>query len=301
MPTGYLITTMHLAAAVFCATSNFIGVADSAPDNTIMFTEDGPVVASETINIGELLYAVGFTAEDIYKRHKRGDTQDTPNGAPLPYDPIYCVFGQVYSYIDKTSPACSLQLGGIELPPIEEPSKPNIIYKNKLTGTTIVTERPLDSLKELEKVATIDAVTEFGRSVMSLATGTRLTQQEIDDLGAIYSQLRLVFPAEKKVESVKQGTNPHEVIQTLYTQSYVNRFKDEAAETNASAVVSQVTQYLTGVMPPHEINKNSISKDMVEMGVKKTRRSHGYVYGMKNATHDDIIAAMSEDLNIGKL
>lgn len=301
---GFLITTKHLAAALWCAVSNFINVSATAPENTVVFTEDGPVVPSDAVNIGELLKAIGFTSSSIMDLSKKISISkkeiEQVHGDPLPYDRSFCVFAPAYSYVDGTTPSCSLAIDGSVQQEEKPAKKASNIYNNKITGATFVSENNLETLKELERVATIEASTKFGQSVIELASGLSITQADIDDLGAICGQLRLLFP-EKKSDAPKQsGVNPHEVIQTMYTQSYVNRFKDDTAETNAATVVSQVSQYLAGLMTAHEINKNSISKDIVEMGVKKMRKSHGYVYGMKNPKGEDIIAAISEVHGIGK-
>lgn len=290
---GLLLTYRHLAAALWCAVDNFIN-ATAPQAGAVVFTEDGPVVPAETIDIGALLATIGFTAEDIYAKNKQWPAMESSAGDPQPYDPHFCVFAPVYSYVDGSTPTCSFAIGVPQPVAEEQPKKTSNIYKNAITGKTLVSEKPLDSLKELARVATIEASTDFGRSVIGLSSGLSITKQDVDDLGAIYAQLRLLFPADAKAEP-KATSSPHDVMQALFTQSYVNRFKDDASETNASSVVSQVSQYLGGLMLPHEINKNSISKDMVEMGVKKTRKSHGYVYGIKSASDEEIISAIAAD------
>lgn len=292
---GLLLTHRHLAAAMWCAVDNFINVA-APQEGALSFTDDGPLVPTEAVDIGAFLATIGFTAKDIYAKNKESPASESAAGEPLPYDPYFCVFAPAYSYVDGSTPSCSFAIGAPQPLQQDEPAKrTSNIYKNCITGRTLVSEKPLDSLKELSKVATIEASTDFGRSVIGLSSGMSVTKQDVDDLGAIYSQLRLLFPADTKQEPAKASTNPHEVIQTLYTQSYVNRFKDDASETNAASVVSQVSQYLGGLMLQNEINRNSISKDMVEMGVKKTRKSHGYVYGIKSPNSEDILKAIAED------
>lgn len=75
--------------------------------------------------------------------------------------------------------------------------------------------------------------------------------------------------------------------QKLYTKTYVDLYKNDSLETLAATVVDNVYDYLSErYLPAGEINKNQISKDLVELGVKKTRKSKGYVYGLEDTAKD---------------
>jgi hypothetical protein len=70
------------------------------------------------------------------------------------------------------------------------------------------------------------------------------------------------------------------------TQAYVDLYKNDTLETLASTVIENVYQYLVdSAMRADSINKNQIGKDLVELGVKKTRKSKGYVYGIEDTSN----------------
>lgn len=71
--------------------------------------------------------------------------------------------------------------------------------------------------------------------------------------------------------------------QRKLTQAYVERYKKNDTETLASVVIDNVFAYLIEHNFTH-INKNQIGKDLVELGVKKTRKAKGYVYGIQDSS-----------------
>lgn len=71
--------------------------------------------------------------------------------------------------------------------------------------------------------------------------------------------------------------------QKRITRDYVEMYKNNALETLASTVIENVHDYLVQrSFSQDKINKNQIGKDLVELGVKKTRKSKGYVYGIED-------------------
>lgn len=81
---------------------------------------------------------------------------------------------------------------------------------------------------------------------------------------------------------VSGGGNSREVMQKYHTKNYVDKHKDDSAELAATVAIGKVSAYLEGVMEKSKINNNRIGQDLVEMGVKKVRRSRGYFYGLRD-------------------
>jgi hypothetical protein len=69
--------------------------------------------------------------------------------------------------------------------------------------------------------------------------------------------------------------------QYIYTQRYVDHCKDNTAETNANTVIASVLSFLQSCISENDINRNRIGQDLIEMGVRKTRKARGFVYGLR--------------------
>lgn len=77
--------------------------------------------------------------------------------------------------------------------------------------------------------------------------------------------------------------------QRSLTEKYVEKYKDDAFETLASVVISNVYAYLEeSALNSDNINKNQIGQDLVDLGVKKTRKAKGFVYGIKDTSVSNI-------------
>ena len=72
--------------------------------------------------------------------------------------------------------------------------------------------------------------------------------------------------------------------QKKLTLDYVKKYKNDTIETLASTVIDNVNKYLLQTIK--DINKNQIGKDLVDFGIKKTRKSKGFVYGIEDTSND---------------
>jgi len=69
-------------------------------------------------------------------------------------------------------------------------------------------------------------------------------------------------------------------IQYNFTKRYVNEHKNDDVYTIANIVIDNIYLYLHKYLSPDNINKNQIGSDLVELGVKKQRKSKGYFYNI---------------------
>jgi hypothetical protein len=100
-------------------------------------------------------------------------------------------------------------------------------------------------------------------------------KKKVDILEKIYAVINKYPYREKKIKLQEFDKKQYQL-----TQTYVEQYKKDDANTNATVVIQNVSHYLQ----KHAIspNKNQIGTDLVSLGVKKRRKSHGYVYGLEN-------------------
>lgn len=82
------------------------------------------------------------------------------------------------------------------------------------------------------------------------------------------------------------GIIDREVKQRYLTNEYARLFKDDNAQTMASVVINNISNYLSKHIKEEHINKNMISKDLITAGIKKMRKANGYVYGIEDTSND---------------
>jgi anaerobic ribonucleoside-triphosphate reductase len=105
----------------------------------------------------------------------------------------------------------------------------------------------------------------------------------VDDLQKYLHIISLIFNIGPRTTSDSAAKKQHEL-----TAKYVERFKDDKQETIASQVIERVHGYLSAFMNNKDINCNQIGQDLVELGVKKTRKSRGYVYNVMNPSQQEL-------------
>lgn len=80
----------------------------------------------------------------------------------------------------------------------------------------------------------------------------------------------------------RNSSLPNTLLQKLLTYAYVELYKKDNNETLASLVIDNIYTYLLSKISVSKINKNQIGSDLVELGVKKLRKSKGFVYGIED-------------------
>lgn len=101
--------------------------------------------------------------------------------------------------------------------------------------------------------------------------------KDLQNLVAVFTPTTTTLP-----QAAQSAKDPAEEQRAL-TKAYVERYKEDSTETLASVVIENVFGYLAGHALTH-INKNQIGKDLVDLGVKKTRKAKGYVYGIQDSS-----------------
>lgn len=162
----------------------------------------------------------------------------------------------------------------------------HIFYKNSITHHIVCREKPIQFLNELQNIKILSFKTPVGSSLVKAIDVNSVNQDTISALRSLadfYSQLisPIEGEAEKREEEERIPMCPEVNPQLLATKAYVDKYKNDLAETLASTVIDNVSSYLSTQFLK-DINKTQISKDLINLGVKKTRKAKGFVYGIED-------------------
>ena len=173
-------------------------------------------------------------------------------------------------------------------------------YINQLTNkmgifrkthiTTLVEYNPLFKFNSFK--------TKFIQDIIITKTYTQLTDPNlIDDLHAFIKCIENLPKTsisstdlfiDKSANTNKEKENQefdNNNTQKSHTLNYVKKYIDHTSETNATTVINNVSKYLEDCYPNY--NKYNISRDLVDLGVSKRRKSSGIVYGIKDTSEPD--------------
>lgn len=153
--------------------------------------------------------------------------------------------------------------------------QPMLLYKNVISKTIQKLSQEIHCLVEFEPISDINVATNFGQYLFDNIQ--HVSQDNLEniskDIQAFMNVLACMF---KDIPSFEVGTNR----QRDLTRVFVNEFKNDTQESAAYLVIDKLTQFLKKYIKPSEINQTQISMDLVDLGVKKTRRTRGNVYGI---------------------
>lgn len=142
------------------------------------------------------------------------------------------------------------------------------------------TDREILHLPEFQKLGDVECATSMGRDVIHM-----IVQHDavIIDLDAIAKMRTLTGIMDSLVQAQTRSTS--DSTQTVHaqhmaTKEFVYMHKCDTAETLASTCVDTVYTFLKSVKRLAHINRNRIGGDLVALGVKKTRKTKGNVYGL---------------------
>lgn len=157
---------------------------------------------------------------------------------------------------------------------VENESFKTNIYKNIITNSFISYDEILTSLVELQLLSEYTYKSEYMKNMIdNIHTIPQSTLNELKELINII---------ENGIDKPKEST----ITQKTLTENYINKYKNDNIETLASKVIDNIINYL--VEEKLEIiNKNDIGKDLVDLGVKKIRKSNGFVYGLEDSKHSE--------------
>lgn len=174
-----------------------------------------------------------------------------------------------------------------ETPSLKETSK--VLFKNLLNDNITLFDEELKFLKEFEKLSQFSYKNVMTANIVSSINNKRISGDFVKELRNLVDILGGGDKMDEECDvdnSNKPVQTGNESLQKIMTQAYVDLYKNDTLETLASTVIENVYQYLIdSAMRAESINKNQIGKDLVELGVKKTRKSKGYVYGIEDTTN----------------
>lgn len=175
------------------------------------------------------------------------------------------------------------------------------IYKSGVNDTQLVSlSEPLHELVEFDLVKDVCMEGEIGKCLLNHLhqfVGP-LNKTHLKDLATFMEIIRkLDLDCDCSIQR-ECGEADNKDTQFLHTKVYAETFKDDDMETVASAVIEKVHGYLKQVLKSGNVNMNRIGMDLVELGVKKTRKARGYVYGIKDPIKADIAKLLPKPLQI---
>jgi hypothetical protein len=149
---------------------------------------------------------------------------------------------------------------------VKKPAEPVYrVYHNVLTHEYKQLHTRLVTLSEFVQV--LESVYKMGivgETVMKLLSHTNTNSDALRDMQDLCGILQRKTPSDA---------------QKKHTETFVKLHKDNSFETDASVVVERVRSYLSDKLEC--VNMNRIGQDLVDLGVKKTRKSRGFVYNMR--------------------
>jgi hypothetical protein len=170
----------------------------------------------------------------------------------------------------------------------DNPPKPStqVVYKNLINNSINVFDVELTYLKELQRLSSITYNTDVTKTVLETINKQKVSTDIIKELQQLLDILEDgQEEGTTKEDKIAPDENNAWSLQKLITKTYVDLYKNDTLETLASTVIENVYEYLLqGSLAQEQINKNQIGKDLVELGVRKTRKSKGYVYGIEDTT-----------------
>jgi hypothetical protein len=155
------------------------------------------------------------------------------------------------------------------------PIKNKVLYKHLINKTINIFDIELVYLKEFERLSNINYESEITDNILNILDKKKISKNIILDIEQILDVLK--EGALEEHECIDKTQWNH---QKSITKLYVDLHKNDNAETIASTVIENVYDFLKPTINEN-INKNQIGKDLVELGVKKTRKTKGYVYGIE--------------------
>lgn len=209
-------------------------------------------------DIERIFETLGFSI-DFIKSIQRTFNDDSLSS----YEPYAACCKYAQFNFDQPELSCGLY-ESFDKPIKSSPPSKSYVYENLISNIIYIFEKELEYLAEFKKHAPLDQVS---GKISTFINTNQIKHQDIQELQTLLS----VFESSKM-------NRQHEL-----TKQYVEKHKNDNEETLATIVVDNVKRYLNDHIDV--INQNQIGQDLVELGVIKTRKSKGYVYGI-NDTND---------------
>ena len=134
--------------------------------------------------------------------------------------------------------------------------------------------------------------TDIGRSLFTQLHS--ITANNVDDvmkdLTTCLNTLTMMFKSAMVVRE-NEGEyvlSPNK--QRALTAKFVDKFIDDTVETMASDAVAQICVFLSMFMKHEDVNTSQVSRDLVDLGVKKIRKARGNVYCIRMPDANELSA-----------
>jgi hypothetical protein len=178
-----------------------------------------------------------------------------------------------YAFLDETFSEPCIWEAVAPPPPVASPAALRYIYQSIFDQSKILClAKPLRDVVDFKLVKEVTCETAFGQELFEKLE-VLYNQDLRKDIKNVLETLDVLLPGPPK-----QGKNDQ---QYAHTKTYVDVYKDNGIETMAHVVVASVNSFLRSHMSESEININRIGQDLVDLGVRKTRKARGFVYGMQ--------------------
>jgi hypothetical protein len=162
-----------------------------------------------------------------------------------------------------------------------------VVYNNVIDDSLNMFDIELVHLREFNKVSSLTYRDVVTKSVLDTINKTQISDKLVQELK------QLVTILEHWDQETTNASDDMKTwsVQKIMTKSYVDNHKNDAMETLASTVIDNVCDYLqkSSVLRIDNINKNQIGTDLVDLGVKKTRKAKGYVYGIEDTSKSYVL------------
>jgi hypothetical protein len=239
--------------------------------------------SSETNIFGNLTYAFIDNKEiicqgDIEKAYEIIENKSGKNPIELYNDLIKNKFSEEISV--------SLSLNPLKEVKIVEPiKKTKILFKNLITNIVHAYDNNIKLLKEFNLLSSFSYENTFTSKIIEHLEEFSLSPSLINEMKELTSILDNVICDDSLESKAEAKTEKSVNFQKHFTDLYVQSYKNDKSETVASTVIDNVYNYLVPLHPKNEtINRNQIGTDLVDLGIKKTRKSKGYVYGIEDSS-----------------
>lgn len=160
-----------------------------------------------------------------------------------------------------------------------------VIYKNLINDQVNVVDVELTFLAEFKRLSSFSYCDHITNNVLDTINKKMVSNDLVQELKQLISILEkgevMTCDADDNTTENARPTKEWS-LQKLNTKAYVDLYKNDTMETLASTVIENVYEYLSQCQITEQINKNQIGKDLVDLGVKKTRKAKGYVYGIED-------------------
>lgn len=243
-------------------------------------------------NEGTIDLVDGFDSAENYQFLTNGLMLNSLSRSPLAdFGPLFnidkahnCLDDELKQYIDKC-------VGSKNIDTLKECTTENTCY----VYFNIISEKQYHSNDKLKYFSEYKLLHDM---TFSSIEGKQIFDLISDKLtnNSIYKDLQMLLKVFSEgcesatVENDEVEIDTPESMQRLYTKNYIQKYKNDDAETLASHVIEKVFFYLSQYLQPQDINMNKIGQDLVQLGVKKTRKSKGNVYCIDDPKKEDLIS-----------